>query len=134
MEEKLLILEKEAQEALAHAKNARELENIRVKYLGKKGMLTELLRSMGSLPKEERPHMGQVANKVRLQVEKAMNEAGVRIGRLEMEAQIAEETIDISIPGKIFQQGSRHPLTQALDELKEVFIGMGFTVVEGPEV
>ncbi len=134
MEEKLQLLGKEAIAALAEAEDVKELENLRVKYLGKKGELTELLRSMGSLPKEERPRMGQVANQVREQVESAMNEARKRIGRLEMEARIAEETIDITMPGKTFVQGTKHPLTQALDELKAVFIGMGFSVVEGPEV
>lgn len=134
MEEKLQLLGKEAIAALAEAEDVKELENLRVKYLGKKGELTELLRSMGSLPKEERPRMGQVANQVREQVESAMNEARKRIGRLEMEASIAKETIDVTMPGKTFAHGTKHPLTQALDELKAVFIGMGFSVVEGPEV
>lgn len=134
MEEKLHLLGKEATEALAEARDVKDLENLRVKYLGKKGVLTDLLRSMGNLPKEERPRMGQVANQVREQVEGAMNEAKGRIGRLEMGARIARETIDITMPGKTFEQGTKHPLTQALDELKAVFIGMGFSVVEGPEV
>ncbi|SMP40693.1 phenylalanine--tRNA ligase subunit alpha [Anoxynatronum buryatiense] len=134
MEKNLKQLEIEAREVLQAARDAKELENLRVKYLGKKGSLTELLRSMGSLPKEERPRMGQVANEVREAVEAAMNAARDRIGRLEMEARIARETIDITMPGKVFSQGTKHPLTQTLDELKEVFIGMGFTVAEGPEV
>lgn len=134
MEKNLKQLEVEAKEVLQAAMDAKELENLRVKYLGKKGALTELLRSMGSLPKEERPRMGQVANEVREAVEAAMNAARDRIGRLEMEARIARETIDITMPGKVFSQGTKHPLTQTLDELKEVFIGMGFTVAEGPEV
>ncbi|RQD69964.1 MAG: phenylalanine--tRNA ligase subunit alpha [Tindallia sp. MSAO_Bac2] len=134
MEEKLKQLQKEAAELLEKVKESKEVEEIRVKYLGKKGALTEVLRSMGSLPKEERPRIGQVANEVRESLEKSINETRERIHAEAMEARLMKETIDVTMPGKLPVQGSRHPLTQALDELKEVFIGMGFTVVEGPEV
>jgi phenylalanyl-tRNA synthetase alpha chain len=134
MEDKLRSLEAEAKTALAEAKNARELEELRIRYLGKKGALTEVLRSMGNLPKEERPKMGQMVNQVREEVELAMNAARAHIHRLEMDEAMMLETIDITMPGKKIVQGTKHPLTQALDELKEVFIGMGFSVVEGPEV
>ena len=134
MEEKLRQLEKEAREALERVKDAKELEALRVKFLGKKGLLTELLRSMGSLPKEDRPRMGQVANQVRESVESSLGNARTRIAELEVNARIARETIDITLPGISVEQGSRHPLTRTLDELKEVFIGMGFSVEEGPEV
>ncbi len=134
MEEKLKQLQEEAAEMLEKVKDSKEVENIRVKYLGKKGALTEVLRSMGSLPKDERPRVGQVANEVREHLEKAINETRERIHEDALEARLMKETIDVTMPGQTPVQGSRHPLTQALDELKEVFIGMGFTVVEGPEV
>ncbi|SDY32693.1 phenylalanine--tRNA ligase subunit alpha [Tindallia californiensis] len=134
MKEKLEQLQQEAAQVLEKVKEAKEVEEIRVKYLGKKGALTEVLRSMGSLPKEERPVVGQIANEVRESLEKAISETKERIHAEAMEERLAKETIDVTMPGNPPVRGSRHPLTQALDELKEVFIGMGFTVVEGPEV
>lgn len=134
MKEKLKQLQQEAAELLETVKEAKEVEDIRVKYLGKKGALTEVLRSMGSLPKEERPVVGQIANEVRESLEKAISETKERIHSEAMEERLAKEIIDVTMPGNPPVRGSRHPLTQALDELKEVFIGMGFTVVEGPEV
>ncbi|SFH58698.1 phenylalanyl-tRNA synthetase, alpha subunit [Tindallia magadiensis] len=134
MKEKLKQLQQEAAELLETVKEAKEVEDIRVKYLGKKGALTEVLRSMGSLPKEERPVVGQIANEVRESLEKAISETKERIHSEAMEERLTKEIIDVTMPGNPPVRGSRHPLTQALDELKEVFIGMGFTVVEGPEV
>lgn len=134
MEEKLKQLQEEAVEMLQKVRESKEVEDIRIKYLGKKGGLTQVLRNMGSLPKEERPRVGQVANDVREHLEKAINETRARIHEEALGIRLMKEKIDVTMPGKRPSQGSRHPLTQALDELKEVFIGMGFTVVEGPEV
>lgn len=111
-----------------------ELDAVRVKYLGKKGSLTTVLRSMGSLSNEERPAFGKLVNEVRADIERFLDEALEKLKSKEKEARMKKEIIDISLPGRIKSMGAKHPLTNVLDEVKDIFIGMGFSIVEGPEV
>ncbi len=126
-----------ADEALAMLKNVRsmkELEEIRVLFLGKKGKLTGILKGMGSLTAEERPLAGQLANDVRHRLDDAVLKAKNSLLDSERGKKIARETIDVTMPGTFFPRGRKHPLTLVLDEIKDVFIGMGYEIAEGPEV
>jgi len=110
------------------------LDNIRIKYLGKKGALTIALKGMGKLSKEERPIIGKLANEVREEIEKALSHQKQVLEKKEIDAQIKEEGIDVSLPGKKHLAGRLHPLTTTINELKEIFLGMGFSIAEGPEI
>ena len=110
------------------------LEEMRLKLLGRKGEITTLLKSLGTLPKEERPTCGQMINELRIFAESCLEEARLGIGRSSMEISLKNEAIDISLPGKRRQIGHLHPLTIALDEIQDLFLGMGFTIADGPEV
>ncbi|SNT23185.1 phenylalanyl-tRNA synthetase, alpha subunit [Anaerovirgula multivorans] len=134
MEGKLRGLQENAKEEITSVDSMENLEKIRVKYLGKKGELTEVLRGMGSLSPEERPKIGKVANEVREMVESLLEEAKKAMKSKALEQQLEKEAIDITMPGKDVRLGKKHPLTQSMDELKNIFIGMGFKVAEGPEV
>lgn len=116
----------------ADAKDA--LEAARIKYLGKKGELTAILRGMGQLSAEERPVIGQVANEIRAKIESAIDEAGQKAAAHEMERRLQRETLDVTLPGKKVTLGKKHPLTTVLDEVTDIFTGMGYSVAEGPEV
>ena len=110
------------------------LEAARVKYLGKKGELTAILRGMGQLSAEERPVVGQIANEVRAKIEAAIEAAAERAEAHELENKLKKETIDVTMPGKKIVFGKKHPLTTVLDEVTDIFTGMGYSVAEGPEV
>ena len=123
-----------AKTELLNCIDSKELENLRVKFLGKKGELTAILKQMGGLSAEERPIIGQLANKVREDIE---NEIAARQQALKTGLQakkLKEETIDVTLPGKTQKVGKLHPLTAVLNEVKEIFTGMGFDIVDGPEV
>ena len=134
MKEQLATIRAAALEAFASAKDSAELDALRVQYLGKKGELTGVLKMMGKLSAEERPAMGQLANQVRADLEAALDEASVKLAEAALEAQLKAETVDVTIPGKDVSVGHRHPMYIALDEIKDIFIGMGFTILDGPEV
>lgn len=134
MEVRLKALEEKAKLEIKEADSTAVLEQARIHYLGKKGELTEILRGMGSLSAEERPLVGKIANIVRENIEIALEEAKKTIKAKELEKKLKSETIDVTMPGKDIKIGKRHPLTQAMDDLKNIFISMGFRVVEGPEV
>ncbi len=134
MKEQLQVINAEALESLEKVKDIKGLEEIRVSFLGKKGKLTGILKGMGSLSAEERPIMGQMANEVRNNLEEAIQKAKIDLVKKERDEKIARETIDVSMPGAYFPRGKKHPLTLVLDEIKEVFIGMGYEIAEGPEV
>lgn len=134
MEAKLKELQQQAQQEIREAGASEVLEKVRVKYLGKKGELTEVLRGMGSLSAEERPLIGKVANEVRESIEEMLASAKNLIKEKELLARLSSESLDVTMPGKAPAVGKRHPLIQGMDELKEIFIGMGFRVAEGPEV
>ncbi|XOQ59446.1 MAG: phenylalanine--tRNA ligase subunit alpha [Clostridium sp.] len=130
-------LEKIRENALQDLKNkteVTEINKIRVKYLGKKGELTQILRNMKSLSKEERPIVGKFANEVRKNLEEAIEKSLNKIKISNIENRLESEKIDITMPGKKQIIGKRHPLEQTLEDMKQIFISMGFTIEEGPEV
>lgn len=134
MQEKLLAIKEAAFNEISSAENSGTLEEIRVKYLGKKGELTTILRGMGSLSPEERPVVGKLVNEAKNEVEQKLEEVGTSIKTKEKNAKLASEVIDISLPGKKNVIGKRHPLDLTLDRMKEIFISMGFSIEDGPEV
>lgn len=134
MQEKLLAIKEAAFNEISAAENSGALEEIRVKYLGKKGELTTILRGMGLLSPEERPVVGKLVNEAKSEVEEKLEEAVKEIKEREKNAKLASEVIDISLPGKRKVIGKRHPLDLTLESMKEIFISMGFTVEDGPEV
>ena len=134
MKEQLASIRAQALAAFQAAGTPAELDALRVQYLGKKGELTAVLKQMGSLSPEERPAMGQLANEVRAALESAIEEQGKRLEAKALEERLAAEAVDVTIPGKAPKLGHKHPMYLALDELKDIFIGMGFTVLDGPEV
>ena len=134
MREQLQKILQESLDALGALNSTSELEALRVRILGKKGELTGLLRGMGKLSPEERPAMGQLVNSVREQIETALDEHAARIAASEKEARLKAEAIDVTLPGKTRQMGALHPITQAENALLDIFTGMGFEVVQGPEI
>lgn len=134
MLEALQRIKTEALEELNRAGSPEEIENIRIKYLGKKGSLTQVLRGMGKLSPEKRPAVGKLGNEVRDFLEKEISSGRQKIEAREKEKQLAQERIDVTLPGREILIGKKHPLTQVLDEIKEIFIGLGFSIAEGPEI
>lgn len=134
MKETLIKIQQEYRDKISKATSSDELEDLRVKILGKKGELTTLLRDMGKLSKEERPMMGKLANEVREDMETRLLQQKDRIIELEYEETFRKEAIDITLPGKKKPLGSRHPLNIVVENLSDIFIGLGFTVEEGPEI
>ncbi len=134
MQEKLLNLQDVALSEIKEASTIEELESLRVKYSGKKGQLTAIMKEMGKLSAEERPVVGKVANVVREAIEGGINTKKEEIKKIEKEKQLASEVIDVTMPGKVFTVGKKHPITQIIDEVSEIFMGLGFSIAEGPEV
>ncbi|GGF99476.1 phenylalanine--tRNA ligase subunit alpha [Paenibacillus abyssi] len=134
MKERLEALRSEALQELQQVADPGQLNELRVKFLGKKGALTEILRGMGSLSAEERPVIGQVGNEVRGAIEVVIEEKQLIFQRQETENRLREETIDVTLPGTKPAAGAVHPLNKVAQELEDVFIGMGYTIAEGPEV
>lgn len=120
--------------ALQNVNTQGDIEKLRVKYLGKKGELTAILKQMGKLSPEERPIMGQLANEVRAKIEKSIEEKSAKIKEQELKTKLAIEKIDVTLPGKQQKIGHKHPISIVLDEIQQIFIGMGFDIVYGPEV
>ena len=120
--------------AISSAAGIEELENLRVKYLGKKGELTAILKQMGGLSETERPVVGQLANEVRELLSGSIDARREELAAKQLEARLSAEKIDVTLPGKTVAIGKKHPLNTVLDEAKEIFIGMGFTIAEGPEI
>ncbi|MDE4542093.1 phenylalanine--tRNA ligase subunit alpha [Thermoanaerobacterium sp. R66] len=134
MEETLRNLLEEVKKELSSAESLKTLEEIRVKYLGKKGELTKILRGMGSLSPEERPIVGKISNEVREEIEKELTQKREEVLKQEKEKKIKSEYIDITLPGKVHEIGHKHPMTKVLDEIKDIFLGLGFSIAEGPEI
>ena len=134
MKELLKELRERSLGAIDSAESADALEALRIQYLGKKGELTAVLKQMGRLSAEERPAMGQLANDVRAALETKLDERKCQLSEKAMELRLKAEALDVTIPGDKHSLGHRHPMYIALDEIKEIFIGMGFTVLDGPEV
>ena len=134
MKEQLESIRHSALEAIAATRTGAELEALRVKYLGKKGELTAVLKQMGKLSPEERPVMGQMANDVRAALEQAIEAQSAVLAEKAMAARLEAETVDVTVPGKPVEVGRKHPMYTVLDEIKDIFIGMGFEILEGPEI
>jgi len=134
MKEQLNNIRVQAEKELSAAETIQDMENIRVKFLGKKGELTSVLRGMGKLSAEERPIIGQIANEVRNALEDKIEEVKKKLQEKERDMKLSQEVIDVTIPGKRKILGKKHPLTIVMDEIKEVFIGMGYEIAEGPEI
>ncbi|MGN1050889.1 MAG: phenylalanine--tRNA ligase subunit alpha [Acutalibacteraceae bacterium] len=134
MKDMLKKIKAEAALAIEHTKDLKVIDEIRVKYLGKKGEITGILKQMGKLSPEERPVIGQMANEVRSSIEKNLEEKTEALKKEAMNVKLKAETIDVTLPGKEKVLGSKHPISIVLDEIKDIFIGMGFEIVDGPEV
>ena len=132
--EQLEKIRAEAEQALKNAASLQELDAVRVKYLGKKGELTAVLKTMGKLSPEERPKVGQMANEVREIISEGIDKQNEALKAAQQELKLKAETIDVTLPGTKVEVGHKHPLSIVLDEVKEIFLGMGFEVVGGPEV
>src|SRR5690625_1415862 len=134
MKDQLDALQAEALENIAQTESTKELQETNVAYLGRKGSLTTVLRGMGKLSKEERPVIGKLANEVRQQIEQTIDEKKEELDRIALEKQLEEEAIDVTLPGRPVQVGGPHLLTSVIEEIEDLFIGLGFKVKEGPEV
>ena len=134
MKEQIENMKKTSVEEIKQAEDLKNLNDLRIKYLGKKGELTTILRGMGSLSPEERPVIGSLVNEVRDELEKLINEKEKELKRKELEKRLETENIDVTEPSKKVKLGSIHPITQIIDEVKEIFLGMGYEIADGPEV
>ncbi len=134
MQERLKLILEESKKRLQEAASIEEAEEVRIKVLGKKGQLTEILRSMGKLAPEERKELGLAANQVRADIEKMLDATFEQLSRKAREAKFKAEKIDVTEPGKLYKLGTKHPVTITIEEISRVFKSMGFTLTEGPEV
>lgn len=134
MKDKLLNIQQEAISSLSNIDNLKELDEARIKYLGKKGELTSILKGMGKLSKEERPVMGQLANEVRSEIENSIKVIKAKLENEAKNKRLNEEKIDITVSKKNTRVGHRHPLLSTIDELEDLFVSMGFKVLNGPEI
>ena len=134
MKQQLENIRQQALASMEAAETPAALEELRVKWLGKKGELTAVLKMMGKLSAEERPIMGQMANSVRAEIEEKLEARKSAIHSAVLEAKLAAEALDVTIPGEEIALGHQHPMNMVLQEIKDIFVGMGYTVVDGPEV
>ena len=134
MQAQLQQLKQEAISKIEAASSVKELQDVRVAYLGKKGPITDLLKGMGKLPAEERPKMGALVNVVREEVTSVLDERLVLLEEAAIQQQLENESIDVTLPGRPAKTGNHHPLTRVVEEIEDLFISMGYEVAEGPEV
>lgn len=134
LETQLKALQQEAQMAIAAATTLDQVEQLRVRYLGKKGSLSQVLGSMGKLDAAERPRIGALANEVKEALQAVLDAKRNSIQAAQLEAQLASETIDVTMPGVYRPQGHSHPLTSTIDRVLDIFVGLGYTVARGPEM
>ena len=134
MKEKLKEIHDRAISTLKEISQIKELEETKVKLLGKKGELTAVLKEMGKLSAEERPILGQMANEVRQDIESKLEEVKKRLLAAEQEMKLKAETIDVTMPGRTCSCGHKHPMSIVIDEISDIFIGMGYEIAEGPDV
>ncbi len=134
MKELMQSLREASIKAINESDNPESIEALRVKYLGKKGELTAILRQMGKLTPEERPVMGQLANQLRAEIEEAIDLRKTILSKAILEKQLEAEAVDVTLPGEQQPIGHKHPMYNVLDQIKDIFIGMGFEIVDGPEV
>src|SRR5699024_2506646 len=134
MKDQLKSIQTEALEKITETQSIKDLQDINVAYLGRRGTLTSVLRGMGKLSPEERPMIGKLANEVRQTIEGAIEEKKVKLENVALNKQLKKETIDVTLPGRPVQVGGPHLLTSVIEEIEDLFIGLGFEVREGPEV
>ena len=134
MKEQIASIKENAKKEIEQAENLSTLNDERVKYLGKKGELTAVLRGMGKLTPEERPIIGSLVNEVRDELENLIKEKEEKFKQIELEEKLEKETIDITLPSTKVKRGSKHPLNRVIEELEDLFVSMGYDVVEGPEL
>lgn len=134
MKEKIEEIKKSAKEKISAITNLQDLQDLKVKYLGKKGELTSILKGLGGLSAEERPKIGSMVNQVRDELEKSIEVAERTMKAKALEQRLEKEKIDVTMPSKATKVGSVHPITQVIEEVKEIFLGMGYSVADGPEV
>ncbi|WP_274958332.1 phenylalanine--tRNA ligase subunit alpha [Thermophilibacter provencensis] len=134
MSDDLKAIEAQFQEGLAAAETMEALEALRVSYLGKKGQLTAIMRSMGKVPPEERPAMGQLANTVRATVDAALKARREELSAALLEQKMAADAVDVTLPGRRLSQGTQHLISQIREEIEDIFVGLGYTVEDGPYV
>ena len=133
-EERVKNLKEEIIEKLKEVTTLKELNDLRVKYLGKKGELTGLLRGMGSLSPEERPKMGALVNSAKQEIENEIQEKEKELAEKELQEKLKKEEIDITLPSQKIKRGSKHPLNRVIEEVEDLFVSMGYDVVSGPEL
>lgn len=134
MKEKLETLLQDAVSELSLLNSEESLQGLRVKYLGKKGLLTGIMKGLGTLPPDERPSVGQLANVVKDQLEEKLEAALSRVRQEVKEEKLRSERLDVTLPGRRRPLGSKHPITQVIEEITGIFAGLGFQVAEGPEI
>lgn len=134
MRDQLVELKSRALEQLQAAGNLNELNELRVKYLGKKGELTDIMKGMGKLTPEERPLMGQLVNEVRDALEQLLEQKKEALESAALQEQLKSEQLDVTLPGRKLSKGNKHPLTQIIEQIEDIFIGLGFEIAEGPEM
>lgn len=134
MKKKLQAIKSKLSKSIAAAKDLRTLDEIRVAYLGKKGELTEILKGMGALSAEERPIIGQLVNDARAFIEAKLEEKRLELASAALEEQLKTERIDVTMSGKTNELGHKHPMTSVIDEIENIFIGMGYEIAEGPDI
>lgn len=134
MKEEVSRIEGQALAELAQAGSLEELQDIKVRVLGKKGSLTAMLKQMGTLSPEKRPALGQVVNETRDRLEQAWAEAAQSLEKKALALRLEAERLDISLPGTMLPHGHQHPLTKVIEEIENIFLGMGFRIAEGPEI
>ncbi len=134
MTEELQALLQQAESELQQARDLSELDRVRVRYLGKKGLFTQRLQALGKLPPERRPAVGKAINEARRTFQQALEDRRRRLHQDRLEARLAAETIDVTLPGRGQRSGGLHPVTRTLDRIRRIFVGAGFEVAEGPEI
>ena len=134
MKEKLEEISIRAKERIANIKDMQSLNDLRVKVLGKKGELTEILRGMKDLSAEERPVVGNLVNKVKEDIENSIEKAEKLLKQKELEKKLEEEKIDITLPSSKIKRGSKHPINRTIEQIQDLFVSMGYDVVDGPEL
>ncbi|MBN2557868.1 MAG: phenylalanine--tRNA ligase subunit alpha [Clostridia bacterium] len=134
MEQRLRGILEDAMAEMSGITDGRTLEEARVRYLGKKGRLTEVLRGMGALGADERPVIGKLANEVREKIEAMFGSVAEKVEKAALAEKLGKEKLDVTIPGRRRKIGKKHPLTQAIEEMEEIFIGLGYEIAEGPEI
>ena len=134
MKKQINQIKQNALEEILNTQDSKTLNDVKVKYLGKKGELTSVLRGMGALSPEERPIIGSLVNEVRAEIEKALNEKEEKFKQTELQEKLEKETIDITLPGTKIKRGSKHPVNRVIEEIEDLFVSMGYDVIPGPEL